>query len=132
VAKTKIHKREIQKEIRVGIDPDEREPYVKDMISAQKELDKLALDQADSNATFRKLRKEQEAKRDEAMATLERGRPEMKTVIEIKNFSTGKVKYQDPETNRVLEEREMTDEDRQMGMGERADDEPEAEDAEAR
>lgn len=116
----KIHRRKIWKEVRVGIAPEEREPYVKDMVAAQKELDRLELDQADSNATFRKLRKEQEAKREEAMAVLDRGKAENREVEEIKNFNTRTVKYKDIETGHMVEERPMTEEDTQMSVGEDA------------
>ena len=115
----KIRREETKMEVRVGLKDKDREPAMKDLIHAELELRKLKLEQADSNAAFRKLRKENEEKRDEAMATLQRGKPEMRSVMVIKNDTKKTVTIKDIETDSIVEKRDMTADDEQMGIGER-------------
>lgn len=119
----KIHRREIQKEVRIGLDPTEREPLVKDLLKHLKKSESLKLQAADTQAGFRKDIKEVKDLVDECRASLERGRPVIRDVEEIKNFSAGTVKYKDIETGRIVEEREMDEDDRQMAIGENAGEE---------
>lgn len=116
----KITKREVKREVRMGLDPTDREPLVKDMLRHKKKIDSLTLQAKDTQAGFRKDIKEEKDKLDEVCATLERGKPELRDVIEIKNFGTMKVKYQDVETKRIVEERDMNEDDGQVNIGETA------------
>lgn len=117
----KIRRHETKMEVRVGLKDKDREPAMKDLINAELELKKLKLEQADSNASFRKLRKENEDRRDEAMATLQRGKSEMRSVMVIKNDTKKTVTIKDIETDSIVEKRDMNAEDEQMGLGETAD-----------
>lgn len=116
----KIIKRETQLEIRIGLEADEREPLTKELLQELNEIDTLRVDAANTAATFRKQINEHTEKAEELRTTLEQGKPEMRNVIAHFDFAgTGRVRYQDAETKKFYKdkEREITDEDRQLNVG---------------
>ena len=127
----KILRREVEREIRIGLDPKEREPLTQELTTAIKEMDALRIEAADTQAGYRKKIKEIKAKVDEVVVTLDQGRKEVHQVEEIRDFSKGTVKYVRLDTKEIVEKREMTDEDRQLNLGDEASDDRDGDPAEA-
>lgn len=128
----KVHRRETKLLVRVGLDPEAREPLTKELLAALKEVEQLTQDKKDTVKTFNDQITEQEKKIEGLRADLEKGREELRDVIEVKDFPNGLVKYQDPQTKKYLKdhERQMTDADRQMVIGEEAGTAPDPENPE--
>ena len=119
----KIHRRKITKTIRVGLDPDDREPFIKELTKALTDYEELKAEAANVAGEYRNKLKDVKDKYMEAALTLSQGIPEDRDVEEVKNFGKRTVTYVDVETRKVLERRAMTDEDEQMAVGEAVDDE---------
>lgn len=115
----KVIKRETKIEVRFGISPEEREPYSKDLVTALGEIEQLEADKKVDVATFNEKIKSEQAKVDELCKTLKEGKPVLTDVIAHFNFSAGTVKYADAATGKFYKEleREITDEDRQLNVG---------------
>ena len=121
-SRVKIHRRVVQHEVRVGLDPKEREPLTKDLLDKLDQIDKLRIEAKDTQATYRKRIKEITEESEGLRVTLEQGHPEMMECEEVKNFNTKTVKYIRTDTKAVVETRPMTDDDAQMEAGEAPDD----------
>lgn len=120
-AKTQpVHRRQFEMEVRVGLHPDDREPIVKDVTNARKEVLILKAEAADTAATYRQKIKETEALMDEGMLLLSQGRPTKRLVEEIRNFKAsdkcpiGTLTIKDVETGKIYEQRPMNDADAQI------------------
>lgn len=115
----KVIRRETEIEVRVGLAADEREPLTKELLNELDEIDKLRIEAADTQATYRATIKEHVEKSEGLRVTLDQGRPEMRKVEAIYDFGAGIVKYKDKETGKYLKDkqREVTDEDRQLIIG---------------
>ncbi len=115
-----VHRRQFEMEVRVGLHPDDREPIVKDVTNARKEVLSLRDEAADVAATYRQKIKDTEAVMDEGMLLLSQGRPTKRLVEEIRNFKPGEkcpigtLTIKDVETGKIYEQRPMTEADAQL------------------
>ena len=116
-----IHRKDIKFGVRVGLAEDEREPVLKKLLNLMRKHDRVRVDSKDVQAKFRKELKDIKDMIDEQAITLEQGHEEMMDCQETKNFATGKLTVRRKDTGKVVFERDLTDEDRQMDMGESSD-----------
>lgn len=115
----KTIKREAEIEVRTALALEDQEPYHKDLLAALAELESLEAGKSAAVKTFGEAIKDEKAKVKEARRTLRDGKPEMKAVIAHYNFSTGRVRFADATTGKFYKdhERDVTDEDRQLTIG---------------
>lgn len=108
-----VHRREFKKMVRIGLAEAEREPLVRETIQARRAWTELKAEAANVAATYRQKCKDLEDQLDEALLTLDQGRPTERDVVEERNYNTLKVRVWDKETKIEYENRAMTDEDAQ-------------------
>jgi DUF4097 and DUF4098 domain-containing protein YvlB len=131
--KTKVHRRQFEKEVRLGLDPNDQEPLIREAAQADRDYNELKAEAANVAATYRQKIKDVDEKRSEALLTLSQGKPVMRMVEEVRNFTKETVTIIDVETKKVLERRAMNDDDAQVPIpdhpnGEEGPDEEDTED----
>lgn len=116
----KVTKNETEIEVRLGLDPDEREPLTNQLLAELDEIDKLRKESKQAAATYRKTTNERIKVAEDLRTTLEQGKPVMRKVLEIKDFANGTVKYKDIETGKYYkdQERPINDDDSQVNLSE--------------
>ena len=112
--KKPVHVRTFTMQVRIGLDPEEREPLVKELTQALRESDALRAEAADTAGTYRNRIKEIKEKIDETALTLEQGKPVDREVTETRDFNKQTIRVVDKETKKVYVSRSMTDEDAQV------------------
>lgn len=127
---SKVHKREMKLEIRVGLgDAQEREDVTRDLTNALKATEEIKDEAKEVAKGYREKLKSLKEEIDEAALKLSQGKPEMRDVIAVFDFPNGIVKFQDKETKKFYrdKERAVTDDDRQLAIGDETGETPEAE-----
>lgn len=108
-----INRKEFDKQIRVGLEGDEREVAFTELKVARQEL-KDQTDKRDAvKSEWKEIIRLAAARVEDAFATLEWGRNEIVRVEQVRDFSQGKYTETIIKTGRVLEDRPLTDEDGQ-------------------
>lgn len=112
--------------VRVGLQPQDREPLVSEQQQKLKDFTELGAEASEVASGYRRKRKDLWKQIEELSLKLTQGIPEDTEVEEIKDFSKNTVTIVRTDTRAVIEKREMTDDDRQLHLGGKEDD-PEAE-----
>jgi hypothetical protein len=118
----KIHKRDLRYGVRVGLEEEDREPAVKKLTNLLRKSEKVRLLAKDTQASFRKELKELKEAVEEQTLLLEEGKEVQMDCLETKNFQTGKLTIRRKDTDKVVFTRDLTDEDRQLEVGESGED----------
>ncbi len=116
----RIHTREFTMDVRVGLDPNERDPLVKDLTDKLREQDEIAVEAKNVAKGYADKKAAVKEDIDELAMTLSQGRPTPMLVEELKDFDKGTVTIVRSDTRAVVSKRDMTEEDRQLDLGSQA------------
>jgi hypothetical protein len=125
----KVMKNEVSKAFRVGVSPEEKIEAGKDLCIELAEIDKLEEERKATNATFKEKIKERDEKARELRLLIDEGREVVFKTICHRNPSTGKIwwtvdgaQHGVPDGH-ILEKRDMTEEDDQLPLADRGEEE---------
>lgn len=115
-------------EVRFGTDPDDREAVLATQQRALLDSDTLRIEAKNTAVIYRQKIKDLKEVIDDCRMTLTQGKPEMREVKRTKNWSTMKVTHTDVKTGKPIPylDRDITEDDKQQGLGETPEGEDEA------
>jgi len=116
--RARTHRAEVTRTIRMGADPREAAALTRELIAKNKEYEQLRIKAKDVMAGFRADLKDRKKEIDDLFLRLDKGDPQEVDCIEVKDFKRSLVIYEDKK-GVELERREMTDDDRQLGLSEK-------------